>query len=153
MNTTEEKTCQCHEVKAGLVAKEPISTKSTLKSISSMGLSILIAFFPKCPICLAAYLSMFGSVSLARSPVMGWLFPLLISVLGIHLLLLFKKSTQKGYGPFIISLIGATLILTGRSFLPDNKFILWSGMMLILAGSLWNSFSFNRFNSSFKINF
>jgi mercuric ion transport protein len=153
MKTSKEQNCHCHNVMVEEVDSANITTKSTIKSIGSMCLSILIAFFPKCPICLAAYLSMFGSISLARSPIMGWLFPFLISVLGIHLFLLFKKSSQKGYGPFLISVIGATLILTGRSFLPDYKFILWTGMMLILAGSLWNSFSFNRFNTTFKINF
>jgi hypothetical protein len=31
-------------------------------------LSLLIAFFPKCPVCWATYMSMFGSVWLARTP-------------------------------------------------------------------------------------
>jgi mercuric ion transport protein len=118
--------------------------KKTVKSAGSVGLSILIAFFPKCPLCLAAYLSMFGSIGLARSPIMAWLLPLLISILAIHLFFLFKKTAQKGYGPFVLSLLGAFCILMGRSFLPQHQFILWAGMAFIFSGSLWNSFAFKK---------
>jgi mercuric ion transport protein len=119
--------------------------QKTVKSAGSVGLSILIAFFPKCPLCLAAYLSMFGSIGLARSPIMAWLLPLLISILAIHLFFLFKKTAQKGYGPFFLSLLGAFCILVGRSFLPHHQFILWAGMAFIFSGSLWNSFAFKKF--------
>jgi hypothetical protein len=123
--------------------------KKTVKSAGSVGLSILIAFFPKCPLCLAAYLSMFGSIGLARSPIMAWLFPLLVSILAIHLFFLYKKTAQKGYGPFVLSVLGAFCILMGRSILPQHPFILWAGMAFIFSGSLWNSFAFNRFKASF----
>ena len=52
-------------------------------------------------------MSMFGSASLARTPYQGWLFPVLVVFLGLHLLLLLKKLPEKGYGPFIFSLAGA----------------------------------------------
>lgn len=148
MKTNELPMCHCQ---MGIVAdSKPTEAvgKKTVKSLSSVGLSVLIAFFPKCPICLAAYLSMFGSIGLARSPIMGWLFPALLLILGIHLYLLFKKTSQKGYGPFLFSLVGALLIVSGRSIMPEAKFLLWGGMMFIFIGSLWNSFSFNRLKTS-----
>jgi mercuric ion transport protein len=145
VQNNESNHCCCQ---SNVSPKKPIPealARKTVKSAGSVGLSILIAFFPKCPLCLAAYLSMFGSIGLARSPIMAWLFPLLISILAIHLFFLFKKTTQKGYGPFVLSLLGAFCILVGRSFLPQHPFILWAGMALIFSGSLWNSFAFKKF--------
>ena len=134
----EVKTCNC-QVKQ---AKESfISVKKTARPLGSILLSVLIAFFPKCPICLAAYFSMFGSFSVAQARSLGWLFPLLISFLVLHLLLLLKKAPQKGYGPFMLSLAGALLIISGRIFFQFNNVVLISGMSGILVGSLWNSFS------------
>jgi hypothetical protein len=37
---------------------------------------------------------------LARTPYQGWLFPVLVVFLGLHLLLLLKKLPEKGYGPW-----------------------------------------------------
>ncbi|MFN0214541.1 MAG: hypothetical protein ACKVT2_09825, partial [Saprospiraceae bacterium] len=93
------------------------------------------------------YMSMFGSFGLARTPYMGWLFPVLICFLGLHLLLLLKKAPQKGYGPFLVSLAGALLIVFGRNLFPSDEWILFSGMLFILSGSLWSSFSVKKINS------
>lgn len=128
--------------------KSTVAVKKTAKSIGSFGLSLLIAFFPKCPLCLGAYLSMFGSFGLARSPIAGWLFPILLLALSVHLFLIFKKGSQKGYGPFVISLVGALIIVGGRSLMPDLKIVLFSGMAFILVGSLWNSFSLKQHHTS-----
>ena len=142
MQNNESQPCCCQSVSSSKNHIPEALAQKTVKSAGSVGLSILIAFFPKCPLCLAAYLSMFGSIGLARSPLMAWLLPLLMAILAIHLFLLFKKTAQKGYGPFVLSLLGAFCILVGRSFLPEHKFILWVGMALIFSGSLWNSFAF-----------
>ena len=89
----------------------PAAAKQTVRSLRSVLLSVLIAFFPKCPLCWAAYMSMFGSLGLANTPYMGWLLPVLVGVLGIHLYLLAKKIPHKGYGPFGLSLAGALLVV------------------------------------------
>src|SRR3954462_5246974 len=111
-----------------------------MRTLPSVLLSILIAFFPKCPACCIAYLSMFGSVGLAVTPYVEWLYPLLLASLGLHLGLLLAKAHRKGYGPVVLSLGGGVLILASRIFLP-NQFITITGISLIFAGSLWNSFS------------
>jgi mercuric ion transport protein len=113
----------------------------SVRSLASVFVGILMAFLPKCPFCLAAYLSMFGSAGLALTPYIGWLYPVLIAFLVLHLLLLFQKAPGKGYGPFLFSLTGALIILVSRAFLPLNPVLTVSGIVLILSGSLWNSFS------------
>ena len=121
----------------------------TARALPSVFVSILIAFFPKCPLCWAAYMTMFGSAGLARTPYIGWLFPVLIALLSLHLLLLLQKARKKGYGPFICSVTGALIILGSRAFLPSNQFVMIPGVLLILSGSLWNSFSFRHYKTSF----
>jgi hypothetical protein len=109
-----------------------------------MLLSILIAFFPKCPVCWAVYMSMFSSVGLANIPYMRWLLPVLSVSLGIHLFLLYRKIPQRGYLPFVVSLAGAILMLGGKYFFPAEKWLLIAGMSLIISGSLLNSLAFIR---------
>ncbi|MBD1386527.1 hypothetical protein IDJ75_14670 [Mucilaginibacter rigui] len=134
------KPCTCH---ADMSLPEPRtrarSAKKTVKAIPSVLTSILIAFFPKCPFCWAVYMSMFSSIGLANIPYMGWLLPVLIGMLFIHLLLLFKKTASKGYLPFFISVCGCLLLITGRFVFPAEKWISLAGMALIISGSLLNS--------------
>lgn len=125
-------------------------TKKPIKALSSSVLSLVIAFFPKCPVCWAAYMSMFGSFGLSNIPYISWLLPVLMLFLALHLYLIFKKVKEKGYGPFIVSLIGACIIIVGRTFLPFSNPVLFAGMAFILCGSLWNSFSIPTFKTSYQ---
>jgi len=115
--------------------------KQTTRSIPSILMSVVIAFFPKCPVCWAVYMSMFGSLGLAKLPFIPWLLPVLFCFLGVHLFLVYKKVPQKGYLPFVLSVAGALVVLLGRSFFPQEKWLLIAGMVLIISGSLLNSFS------------
>jgi mercuric ion transport protein len=134
--------CNCHNNLEDKGTDKSFSKiRKTTRSLPSIFMSILIAFFPKCPLCWAIYMSMFGTIGLAKLPYMSWLLPVLLLFLGIHLFMLFKKSAQKGYLPFLVSLAGAMVILSGRSFFPLEKWLLITGMSLIIAGSLLNNFS------------
>lgn len=140
----EIKSCCCAN-KQAVPPPEPVSkVKKTARTLPSVLLSILIAFFPKCPLCWAAYMSMFGSLGLARLPYMNWLLPVLMVFLGIHLFILFRRVHSNGYLPFIISLAGALVIISGRMFFPSEKWVMMTGMACIIAGSLLNSFSPRR---------
>lgn len=100
--------------------------------------------------CWAAYMSMFGSIGLAEIPYMSWLFPVLLGFMGLHLFLLLRKRREKGYGPFLLSLGGALVILGARYLFPGTRWLMFAGMLLIVSGSLWNSFSFSRPKISFR---
>jgi mercuric ion transport protein len=140
-HSTEAGKCCC-SVAPKAAQNRPVSkTKATAQSVWSVLLSFLVAFFPKCPVCWAVYMSMFGSVGLANLPYMKWLLPVLILLLGIHLLMLYKKASRIGYIPFIISVTGTAAILFSRSFFPAEKWLLIIGMAFIISGSLFNSFS------------
>lgn len=135
--------CCCNAAPPGQPEKQASSTRKTARALPSVLLSILIAFFPKCPLCWAVYMSMFGSLGLAQLPYMGWLLPVLVVILGIHLFMLYRRAAQKGYLPFFFSLAGALILLYGRTFYPAEKWILVSGMVFIISGSLLNSFFTN----------
>jgi mercuric ion transport protein len=146
----EIKTCNCGGNSSAQKTVPASITKKTVRSFGSVFLGVLIAFFPKCPVCMAAYLSMFGSFGMAQAKYMTWLFPVLILFLGLHLFLLFKKIPKKGYGPFLLSLAGALIILAGRKFFQFDNYVLYTGMACILAGSLWNSFSLKHVQPTFS---
>jgi mercuric ion transport protein len=138
---SEIKSCCCNAEKQNLTTEKSISkTRKTLKAIPSMLLSVLIAFFPKCPVCWAVYMSMFGSLGLAQLPYMGWLLPVLMVFLGIHLFMIYKKSAPNNYLPFLLSLTGAIIILVGRFSLTNEKWLPILGMLLIISGSLFIRF-------------
>lgn len=141
--------CCCNEAEAP--CKSNNDTNNAPKSVyvaPSVVLSFFIAFFPKCPACWATYMSMFGSIGLAELPYMEWLFPVLGCFFGLHLWLLFQKTSQKGYGPLVITLIGTSLILAGRNIFTETQWILFVGMFCVLVGSLWNNFSSSSFKTS-----
>lgn len=140
--------CCCNKTEEPLVAqqipaKEPVvsGAKKTVRAIPSVLLSVLIAFFPKCPVCWAVYMSMFGSLGLAQLPYMGWLLPVLMGFLGLHLFMMYKKVPKNGYLPFLLSLTGASIMLFARIFFPLEKWLLLTAMSFIISGSLLNSFS------------
>lgn len=141
MNKTDvAATCCCNGDTHPRADSAPAMGKKTVGAASSILLSLLVAFFPKCPVCWAAYMSMFGSVGLARLPYVEWLYPVLAVMLVFYLYLLLRKVKQKGYGPFVLSLSGAALMMTARLWVDDNNWMLVTSMVLVFAGSLWNNF-------------
>lgn len=124
--------------------------KKTIRSAGSMLLSIIIAFFPKCPFCWAIYMSMFGCLGIAKLPYMKWLLPVLLVFLALHLFMLYKKAARIGYIPFGISVFGAVTILCTRTFFPLENWLLITGMVSIMLGSVINSFTNNRLRLKFQ---
>lgn len=115
------------------------------RSLFSFLLSLLIAFFPKCPVCWAVYMSMFGGLGLSQLPYLKWLLPVLLLLFALNLFLLYRKGKKTGYGPFILNLLGAVIILAGRTFFIADKELLYTGMLMVLSGSLWSGFSGIKF--------
>ncbi|MEO6719018.1 MAG: hypothetical protein ABIN67_01590 [Ferruginibacter sp.] len=143
--------CQTYGKQDVEICEKQLNTNQALKIFRSTLLSILIAFFPKCPFCWAAYMSMFGSIGLAQLPYMNWLLPVMLIFLAIHLLILLKRSSVQGYIPFLLSLAGAIIILCARGFFASEKWILIVGMILIASGSILNNISRRSFPFRFKL--
>jgi hypothetical protein len=133
--------CRCGPASAREPARPGAIADKTVRPVLSVVLAVLVAFFPKCPVCWAAYMSMLGSHWLAGVPYLSWLLPVLVALMGVYLLLLLKSAPQKGYGPFLLSLAGGVVIVGGRGLFPLERWVVFAGMPLVLAGSLLHSFS------------
>ena len=127
---------------AGVSAKNP--RRSGAGAVTAASLGFLIAFFPKCPMCWAAYLSGLGISGISKIPYPGFVFPFLVVLLGVHLLLLIMQASHAGYGPFLISVAGALTLLLVRYYVPEVHWAANGGIVLMLGGSVWNSFSARR---------
>jgi len=108
------------------------STASTLGTMASLG----VAFFPKCPICWAAYLSVFGIAGLDRIPYAPWLQPVLALIMLINLASVWLRSraTHRMLS-FYFAAGGAAVILMSKLSHGWEKFAIW-GVLLTLAGSV-----------------
>lgn len=135
-------TCGCGKSTPEQPAKTTIDgIKLTSKSLPSVFTSVMIAFFPKCPLCWGVYMSTFSGIGLSKLPYSPWLLPVLIALFGLQLLMLARKIPQNGWVPFLLSLFGAATLLLCRNYFPREEWLLFTGMILIIAGSLLNSFS------------
>ncbi|MBV9926367.1 MAG: SCO family protein [Acidobacteria bacterium] len=98
--------------------------------------SLAVAFFPKCPICWAAYLSLFGIAGLQRIPYAPWLQPLLVVVMLINLGSLWLRGRATGrMGGFYLVGAGALTIILSKAVPGWGDASVW-GVVLTLAGSL-----------------
>jgi hypothetical protein len=94
--------------------------------------------------CWAAYTSWLGVASFLQAPGMRYLYPVLVALLGLHLLLLWKQASRVGYGALMASISGAVVLLLVRHYAPDMPWALNAGILLMLGGSVWNSMAMRR---------
>lgn len=108
------------------------NTAPVWATLASLG----VAFFPKCPICWAAYLSVFGIAGLNQIPYSPWLQPILFIVMLINLVSVWLRGWATGrlIGPCLVT-AGALVIVLSRMNLGLDKIALW-GVVLTLAGSM-----------------
>ncbi len=93
-------------------------------------------FFPKCPVCWAAYLSVLGIAGLEQIPYAPWLLPLLIALMLVNVVSLWQRGRQDRKLGFYLAAAGACAILALRLGL-DLAFAGPLGVGLTLAGSLY----------------
>lgn len=114
-------------------------------TVQQVILPILFVFFPKCPFCWAAYLSVFGISGLQSIPYSPWLLPIIFGVMTFNLLLLYKKAKNRnGLFPFWISLVGTLLV--GGGYMIKHPPISFTGVGLIFIGAVLNSLSFKHWS-------
>ena len=98
--------------------------------------SVAVAFFPKCPICWAAYLSMLGVTGLTQIPYSPWLQPIfaVLMVANVASVWWRGRATGRMSGPYLVTL-GALAILASKIDSGSLK-LAAVGIVLTLAGSL-----------------
>lgn len=104
----------------------------------SLLLNLFIAFFPKCPLCWAAYLSLIGLAGAHSIAYRPWFLPLAVLLLMVNLCTLYLQRKGRPLKPFWLSLAGSVLIVVNRLYFLSTALMLLGASALLLA-SLWSA--------------
>jgi mercuric ion transport protein len=111
--------------------------KQGLLALPGVGVSLL----PKltCPVCWPAYAGLLSSVGLGFLISARYFFAftsgfLLLSVTALA----FRAGERRGYGPAVLGLAAAAIVLLGK-FSLESSATAYGGLVLLIAASVWNS--------------
>lgn len=126
---------------AGGIATTPADPPARRAAVSpligALG-SLGLALFPKCPVCWAGYLSLFGIAGLQRVPYTPWLQPVFAAVMLINVASVWLRGRRTGRtGAFYLAGAGALAIFTAKMVPGAQGAASW-GIALTLAGSVWS---------------
>lgn len=125
-------------------AAAPPARRKTPSPVFGTLASLGVAFFPKCPICWAGYLSLFGVAGLQRIPYSPWLQPLLIAVMLINLTSVWLRGRSTGrMSAFYLVSAGALAILISKAG-PGWEGVAALGVAFTLAGSLLSALNVRK---------
>ena len=109
--------------------------------VFATAVAVGLALFPKCPLCWAAYLSLFGIAGLESIPYSPWLQPVLAIMLLLNMTSVWLRARSTGrMMPFYLVTAGALGLILSKVFVGLNVASL-PGVLLTLTGSLWSSLS------------
>ena len=83
-------------------------------SILAAAGALAAAFFPKCPVCWAAYLSVLGVAGVERIPYSPWLLPVLLAGLAINVGSIWLRERAGGKAGTVLAAAGALAIALSR---------------------------------------
>jgi protein SCO1/2 len=119
----------------------PNQRRQTAPTVFSTLASLGVAFFPKCPVCWAGYMSMFGIASLEQIPYAPWLQPVFVVVMLINLISVWIRGRSTGRMlPFYLVSAGALTIVASKWAPGIEKGAVW-GVALTFAGSMLSALS------------
>ena len=123
------------------VAEVETSRGSLASPFFGTAVAIGLALFPKCPLCWAAYLSLFGIAGLESIPYSPWLLPVLALLLLFNVTSVWFRARATGrMFPFYLVFSGAVALVMAKMFVGLAPVAI-VGVMLTLAGSLWGTLS------------
>ncbi len=108
--------------------------------------AVLLALLPRlaCPCQMPAYAGLLGSAGLAFLMNTVYLFPLTASCLTLAVGgLAVGAKRRQGYAPFWAGLFAAAVLLCGK-FVIGWDSVVYGGIALLLAASVWNSWPSNK---------
>ncbi|HET9960043.1 MAG TPA: SCO family protein [Polyangiaceae bacterium] len=108
--------------------------------LTGPGLALATAFFPKCPVCWAAYLSAFGVAGISSIPYSPWMLPVFVVLMLVHLASVRRRAAHQGnHLPLWLSSAGVLSILVFKMAL-DLPYSGQLGVALSLLGALCTAF-------------
>ena len=115
---------------------ETSSRQTVVTNTSAPLLALLLALFPKCPICGVAYLSLGGLAALPTLPGPYVMLPVLLALFILNLVATLALARKQPLaGSSMVSTVGAGLAVM-TSFATQSDWILWIGVALTILGSV-----------------
>ncbi len=97
-----------------------------------------LVLLPKCPLCLAAYLGVLGSLGAGSWVHRAWGLPLGAALLALALgALALRALRSRDYRPALVGLAGAAALLGGK-FVLDTPPLLYAGAAALAFASMWS---------------
>jgi len=110
---------------------------ASLAVLPGIGASLLPAV--ACPACWPAYAGLLGSLGVGFIDYTPWLLPLTLLFLLVALGALLRRGLrERAWGPFVLGL-GGSVLLTAGKFVLENDPLLYGGLALLIAASVWNA--------------
>lgn len=114
--------------------------------VSTTLLPVLIAFFPKCPMCWAAYMNLIGLSGIVSIKHQPWLIYVFVGLTIFNLFNLYRLSKRRnGLLPFYLACIGSLVLGVNYLFNLGTPFIIL-GIGFTLLATLLNSLSFKLYH-------
>jgi len=111
--------------------------KRSVAMLPGIGVSLL----PKliCPMCWPAYAGIVSALGLGFLISTKYLLPLTFIFLALTTAALgLRASQRRGYGPLLLGVIAAAMILAGKFYFEVTQPV-YPGVGLLIAASIWNS--------------
>ena len=99
------------------------------------------ALIPKmvCPLCWPVYAGLLSSLGLGFRLPSRYLLPVTSALLLLSAgTLAFRARQRRGYGPFLLGLAAAGIVLLGK-FEVESAGVMYGGVLLLVSASLWNA--------------
>jgi len=125
----------------GEASQEPTGASAHRIALPMLGIlaSLGAAFFPKCPMCWAAYLSLFGIAGLAQIPYAPWLQPVFAAAMltNVASVWLRARYTGKMSGFYLVAVGFVAIVVSTMG--PGWEKAATLGVALTIAGSLFST--------------
>jgi protein SCO1 len=119
-------------------ASSPAPAPAVVSVLGTLA-SLAWAFFPKCPMCWAAYLSVFGLAGIAPVAHPAWILPLLMGMILINLVSVWLRArTTRRMSGLCLVVTGTLGIIVAKSLPGWDGLAPW-GVGVSFVGSLWNA--------------
>lgn len=103
------------------------------------GAAALLLPIGTCPACFPAYAAVLGSLGLGFLLYERYLLPVAAALLLLALgCLLYHARSRRGYGPFLVGLVGSAAALVGKFSLASTP-VLYAGLGVLVAATTWNA--------------
>lgn len=100
--------------------------------------AVILVLLPKCPLCLAAWFGMLGSVGASAWLRAVWGMPLAAALLGVAVLSLVPAARDsRDWRPMLVGILSAAAVFAGK-YAIDQPILVGAGLVLFIASSLWS---------------